>query len=71
MNKPPLKDPCKYSFRDLVEACQVEMDLSYLYEMKQSDRNNVVKELCVIAQWHWEDIEKNGTVYTAFSPYRD
>jgi hypothetical protein len=68
----PLKNPCNYSFKDLIEACGVEVDLNDLYGMLQEDRNTVVKEMCTLAHWHWEDIKgDDGIVYTAFSPMRE
>jgi hypothetical protein len=66
----PLKNPCNYSFEDLIKACGVDVSLNDLYGMLQEDRNTVVKEMCAVAKWHWEDIEKDGIVYTAFAPER-
>lgn len=71
MSKNPLKDPCKYSFKDLIEACGLKVDLDKLYGLLQEDRNIVVKEMCDIAHWYWDDvIGDDGEVYTAFAPER-
>lgn len=64
-----LENPCKYSFKDLLLAANKSTNTSELYSYTQTKRNKVVKELCRISGWYWEDIKgKDGIVYTAFSP---
>ena len=60
---------CQYSFGELIQA--VELPDSFklvLYSMSQDDRNKRVKILCEEAGWFYKDIEKNGVIYTSFSP---
>jgi len=67
-----LKDPCKYSFEDLVKAANQKVNLKLLYAMEQSEINATVKWLCNKAGWYYEDVEgKDGETYTAFSPEKD
>jgi hypothetical protein len=66
-----LLNPCKYSFRDLSIAAgiqNVDEFLKQLYSMEQNDINIIVKKLCMIANWYFEDIENNNIIYTSFSP---
>jgi hypothetical protein len=65
-----LLNPCKYSFTDLIAAANVDQNLTELYAMSQSDRNDVVKNLCDKANWYWNDVLSGGVVYTAFSPHK-
>ena len=59
-------DACKYSFRDLEVAAGFIN--SFDFSVSRDEVNNHVKELCKYAGWYWEDIEKDGVVYTSFSP---
>ena len=65
-----LYNPCKYSFKDLIKAAGKKNDiLITIYSLPQTQKNAVVKELCYIANWYYEDVEtENGETYTAFSP---
>ena len=70
-----LSNPCKYSFKNLVDAAKSnsnfahEYNLQLLYTLTQSERNKAVKILCNQAGWFYQDIiGKDGILYTAFSP---
>lgn len=64
-----LDNPCQYSFIDLLKAAKKSTNTSELYSYTQTKRNKIVKELCYISGWYWEDITgKDGIIYTAFSP---
>ena len=69
-NNYTLINPCRYSFEDLIKASETEISLQKLYAMSQEERNNRVKEMCKLAKWYYTDVEKEGMVYTAFSPER-
>ena len=64
--------PCKYSFKDLLLATNKPVDkqsLDSLYNISQTNRNRMVKELCNKAGWYFEDVKgSDGIIYTAFSP---
>ena len=62
---------CQYSFVDLLEAVGLSSSLKFeLYALSQKDRNETVKMMCEEAGWFYKDIEKNGIIYTSFSPER-
>ena len=66
-----LLNPCKYSFKDLLQHTNDSITIPELYSLPQSQRNQKVKELCLKAGWYWEDqIGDNGITYTAFSPVK-
>ena len=65
--------PCKYSFKDLISAANGKpvdnLFIDSLYKLPQTDRNKMVKELCHLAGWYFEDVKgSDGIIYTAFSP---
>ena len=64
---------CDYSFRDLLKASGIPEYRIILEELKlkklcQSELNKKIRELCNKAKWYYKDIEKNGVIYTSFSP---
>lgn len=60
---------CNYSFQDLFTAANFNENTSILSKMDQESINKLVKNLCSLAQWGWEDrIGTDGIIYTAFSP---
>lgn len=60
---------CKYSFQDLFNASNYNENTKILYTMEQNEINILVKKLCKIANWGYEDrIGTDGIIYTAFSP---
>jgi len=70
-----LINPCKYSFKDLLTAADAAavskkpIETAALYKLSQQDRNRVVKDLCKICGWYFEDVKgSDGVIYTAFSP---
>lgn len=64
-----LKNPCSYSFKDLLIAANHPPDTTELNTMSQDDKNLMVKALCLIAGWYYQDINgRDGIIYTAFSP---
>lgn len=70
LNNPvSLKNPCSYSFKDLLIAANHPPDTTELNIMSQDDKNLMVKALCLISGWHYQDIKgSDGVVYTSFSP---
>lgn len=64
-----LKNPCKYSFKDLIRACGLEDDhYIYLMNLSLEERNIEIKRLCDICHWYYKDIVSNGKIFTSFSP---
>lgn len=63
-----LKNPCNYSFADLVKASGNQITLELLYSISQNSRNDIVKQLCKIAGWYTKDRYVNGQHFVAFSP---
>lgn len=64
-----LKNPCQYSFNDLLIVSKTNITLQQLYSLSQYDRNTQVKKMCKIAGWYYNDvIGTNNITYTAFSP---
>ena len=64
-----LKDPCKYSFKDLFIASNHPVErLSEFYKLSLKDRNIIVKEMCKTAGWVCEDVISEDQIFTAFSP---
>lgn len=60
---------CMYSFQDLFKAANFNENTSILSKMDQESINKLVKNLCSLAQWGWEDrIGTDGMIYAAFSP---
>jgi hypothetical protein len=58
-----------YSFQDLFDAAKFNHNTSILQRLDQSSINNLVKKLCEIADWRWDDrLGSDGIVYTYFSP---
>ena len=72
-----LKNPCCYSFDDLIKASKennrsrVVFRSSDISKMTQSEINLLVKELCEISGWFWNDVKVGDTIYTSFSPEID
>lgn len=69
-----LKNPCSYSFDDLIEASKennrgrVVFRSSDISKLTQSEINLLVKELCDISGWFWRDVKVGDIIYTSFSP---
>lgn len=62
-------DTSTYSFQDLFKAANFNHNTSILHRLDQSSINNLVKKLCEIANWGWEDrLGNDGIVYITFSP---
>lgn len=60
---------CQYSFVELLQAVGLHSSFKFkLYALSQEDRNERVKMMCEEAGWFYKDIEKNGVIYTSFSP---
>ena len=60
---------CNYSFQDLFNAANFNQSTTILSKMDQEYINKLVKNLCSLAHWGWEDrIGTDGMIYTAFSP---
>lgn len=68
LERSDLVNPCKYSFRDLIDAAGMEVNIEKLYKISQKDRNNEVKKLCRKAGWYFCDTIYSGEIYTSFSP---
>ena len=66
-----LLNPCKYSFKDLLDQTTDTITIIELYSLTQAERNQKVKDLCNKAKWYWEDQRgSDGVIYTAFSPLK-
>jgi hypothetical protein len=60
---------CQYSFLDLFKAANFNKKTSILNQMTQQEINDLVKKLCKLANWGWEDrLGTDNIIYTAFSP---
>ena len=70
MENHKLVKPCKYSFQDLMKAAGRDTNMTELYAMTQTRRNNEVKIMCRVAGWYWHDVFHGNVIYTAFSPER-
>jgi hypothetical protein len=58
---------CMYSFQDLFNAANFNQSTSILSKMDQESINKLVKKLCEISNWGWEDrLGSDGIIYTAF-----
>ncbi len=59
-----------YSFQDLFDAAGVTLNKTFFYSLPQVAINNYVKQLCLIANWEYEDrLGTDDVIYTAFGPY--
>jgi hypothetical protein len=63
-----LVSPCKYSFNDLIKASNSSIEIQKLNTMTQDKINDVVKQMCLKADWYYKDVCVNGITYTSFSP---
>jgi hypothetical protein len=58
---------CMYSFQDLFNASNFNESTAILSKMDQESINKLVKKLCEISNWGWEDrLGSDGIIYTAF-----
>lgn len=60
-----LKNPCKYSFDDLM--LKSETFIEKFNELSQEDKNIIVKDLCRKIGWKYQDIYRGNIVYISFS----
>lgn len=64
-----LRNPCKYSFSDLLKAANADSkDIVLFYNMTIEERNNEIKRLCRIAKWYYKDVRYGDKIFTSFSP---